>query len=144
VEDGWDKTFPNENGHVVEVQGDMVLGEENTFFAMITNYLVPTAYAIDMAVTYGPFNFGNVQEPGACTSNCYSQSSYGGGNGRRISLRDGNGSGNNTDEPVGEVLGEAISIVPVGAPNTGAGGSAPITGNAYLLAAYFTSRKSMR
>lgn len=43
----------------------------------------------------------------------------GGGGGRRIELDENGGSGS-----TGEVLGEQVSIVPGGAPNTGAGGTA--------------------
>lgn len=56
----------------------------------------------------------------------YSQGSYGGG-GDRVELREGGGgssSGGDSD-PEPEVLGEQVSAVPTGAPNTGAGGAAP-------------------
>ncbi len=50
----------------------------------------------------------------------------GGGGGHRVSLDDDNG-GDSSSRPDGEVLGESTSAIPLGAANTGAGGTAPQT-----------------
>jgi hypothetical protein len=57
-----------------------------------------------------------------------SSTSSGGGGGPRISLRDGEPSGrvagrSDSTTPVPQVLGDATSIIPAGAPNTGFGGT---------------------
>ena len=55
----------------------------------------------------------------------------GGGGGKKIELEEGGGGGSSDDdepeeEPEPEVLGEQVSSVPVGAPNTGAGGMSTV------------------
>lgn len=72
-------------------------------------------------------------------------SSGSGGNDRKVELGRGGdlveptedmfGAGGSSAEPEGEVLGESTSIVPLGAPNTGMGGSAAQTG-ATLIALF--------
>jgi hypothetical protein len=57
-------------------------------------------------------------------------SNGGGGGGGSSNRKSTSSSGGNVlgafdSEPLGEVLGEATSVLPVGAPNTGAGGAAP-------------------
>lgn len=59
----------------------------------------------------------------------YSQGSYGGGSGGRVELREDPDPDEpeDEDEPEPEVLGEQVSAVPAGAPNTGAGGTSQNT-----------------
>lgn len=56
----------------------------------------------------------------------------GGGGGRKIELTSGNGggptgtvAGESDSRPIPQVLGEQVSVVPFGAPNTGGGGASP-------------------
>lgn len=115
VEGGWEQIFPfdEQNGvHIVTVPAEE-FNEEITLLDSVFNFFVPTAHAA-VVDTLGYFNFGNVRIPTGCTSNC------GGGNGTRVELSDRD----DDDEPEGEVLGEQISVVPVGAPDAGKGGSA--------------------
>jgi len=121
----WELTFPNTGSHVVTVPEVVTQSGSESIFASLMSRLIPTAHA-SLIGTYGQFNFGNVFK--GCTSNC----GGGGGGGTRISLSDSdNDNDNDSDteiDPIGEVLGESISVLPIGAPNTGAGGasSSPI------------------
>lgn len=137
LQTGWDQTFPSvedDRVHVVVVPEE---NEEMTLLNSIFNFFIPTANAAVIAPNLGNFNFGNIpQAPG------YSQGSYGGGNGTRVSLRDGGGN-NDDDEPEGQVLGEATSTMPVGAPNTGKG-STSASFEIHALAAILASRRSVR
>ncbi|QQR64445.1 hypothetical protein IPH92_02640 [Candidatus Kaiserbacteria bacterium] len=136
IEEGWSKTFPNVNGHVVEVLGEVTFSEETHFFAKLMDFVVPTAYASVLPTTYGPYNFGNVQEDDS------SSSGSDGSGPRRGSRR--HSSNNNDDEPEGEVLGESTSIMPIGAPNTGAGGTAPHAVQFPILTAILPLSTSVR
>jgi uncharacterized repeat protein (TIGR01451 family) len=73
----------------------------------------------------------------------YSQGSYGGGNGRNVSLRDDDDDDEDEDEPEGEVLGAATSVVPEGAPATGAGGGS-ISLDLQTVVAILASRRGVR
>lgn len=146
VEEGWSKTFPNVNGHEVVVLEEITLGEETNFFAMVMDYLVPTAHAAVMPTTYGPYNFGNVFTNGGGGGG--NGGGGGGGGGERIELTGrggGNSDGNNTpSRPEGQVLGEATSAMPVGAPNTGAGGAMPVAPQLPILSAILSLSPSVR
>ena len=113
LQSNWDQTFPVEADdfvHVVTVPQYYV--EEVTFLENVFNFFVPTVYAqAPYPTVYGDYNFGNKPEP--------RRSGGGGGGGRRVTNDD-------PETPVPQVLGEATSIMPVGAPNTGKGGSAPL------------------
>ncbi len=126
VPDGWDLT--SQESHVVTVPGDVPveINPEVTLLDSIVGFLVPTAHAAVIGRPYGPFNFGNDEE----------RRSGGGGGGNRAGDRDNDDSDDNT--PDGEVLGdsdsaeplvlgEQVTAVPTGAPNAGAGGTAPRT-----------------
>lgn len=120
----WNQTAPTTNGgtHVVNV-GNVTMNEGSGLLTTLWNYLVPTAYA-QAVTTYGPFNFGNVFfGTGGCSSNC------GGGGGNGDGHNHGNGGGSGTrikrTEATPIILGDATTTMPVGAPNTGAGGTAP-------------------
>lgn len=78
-------------------------------------------------VTFGEYNFGNVfveRDGGGGNGD-------GGGNGGGTRVTDrapqGEVLGTSTETPAGLVLGEATTTIPVGAPNTGAGGTTPLT-----------------
>lgn len=130
----WNQTAPTANSgtHIVNVGGEVVvtMDEVNGLLATLWSYVVPTAYA-QAATTYGPYNFGNVFfGTGGCGSNC----GGGGGNGgNNDDDRRGGSSGTRTNRSNGggatpTVLGDATTTMPVGAPDTGAGGaSVPFT-----------------
>jgi uncharacterized repeat protein (TIGR01451 family) len=136
VQGGWNQTSPvaNSGSHIVTFP-EVV--EEMTLLDSVFNLIIPTAHAAVMGGANG-LNFGNIQQPS------YSQGSYGGGgNGRNISLRDGGDDSDEDDEPEGQVLGEATSTMPVGAPNTGAGGSAS-SYSLHGMVAILASRKGVQ
>jgi hypothetical protein len=137
MQEGWALTFPNDG--YWEVCVPIACEAEVTFFESILNAVIPTAYAA-VAANNGPLNFGNVR-----TAPGYSQGSYGGGNGngRNISLRDDDND-DDTDEPEGQVLGEATSTMPVGAPNTGAGGASALSFSLHGVVAILASRKGVQ
>ena len=71
--------------------------------------------------------------------------SNGGGGGRKIELEEGGGGGSNDDEPEPQVLGEQVTIVPAGAPNAGAGGTATgSTGGVFTLLATLIGLLTLR
>lgn len=123
VQDGWDRT--TQESYVVTVP--QVLTQN--FIESVISFIIPTAYAAVLA-TYDGYDFGNNEEP----------SNNGGGN--------GNGNGGNrggtlirdregdvlgiSDSPAPLVLGEQVSAVPTGAPNTGKGGSAIVVLGQFL------------
>jgi hypothetical protein len=136
----WSQTFPNATTHTVNVVAPALTKvPEQNFFAMIAEYVFELAFA-QALTTYGPYDFGNV----FATGNGYSQGSYGGGSYNQGSYGNGSysqgsygGGGNggrggssggssNNNSPVPQVLGEATTAIPLGAPDTGAGGTAPL------------------
>lgn len=145
VQDGWTKTFPNVNGHVVVV-GETTQFENTNFFATVLDFLLPTVFA-QSPTTYGPYDFGNVQ------SNSYSQGSYGGGGHHYSQGSYGGGSNNDDDDddsdgsgnrPTPQVLGDATNVMPLGAANTGAGGTAGFSLNFHGIVAILTARKGVQ
>jgi Prealbumin-like fold domain len=116
VQSLWKVTFPVTNEHTVMVVANVARTNRSadTVWEKIINYILPPVYA-QGARTYGPFNFGNVQ----------SGSSDGDGGGGSSSGGRSNRSRSSTvsAEPQGLILGAATSTLPVGAPNTGAGGA---------------------
>ncbi len=124
--------------YTVTVPAPLVTMEEDeSVFAAVMGYIVPTAHAVvfDPApVSYGAFNFGNDYE---------GRSSGGRSGSRRTG---GTVAGDSTSLPEGTVLGEATSTMPVGAPNTGAGGAshgAPVVPTlSAILSAGLAVRKS--
>ena len=147
LQQDWVKTFPADNGHVVVV-GLVTQDEDSNFFATVFHFLIQTAHA-QAPESYGPFNFEGVFSGSSYSQgsygggNPYSQGSYGGGNGKKIELSSSGGGGGTTD-PVPEVLGEAATVIPVGAPATGAGGTAPVAPTLPSLFAILTSRTFTR
>jgi Prealbumin-like fold domain len=109
VKNGWDRT--TQESHVVTVPVVPVV----TLLDSIFNLILPTAHAA-LVGTYGDYNFGNDEE----------ESNGGGGGGSRLSrpAPTPTVAGEATSTP--EVLGEQVSIVPVGAPATGNGGMSGI------------------
>jgi hypothetical protein len=137
VKSDWDQTYPTGDGvHIVTVPEE---GEEMTLLDSVFNFFVPTAHAATIG-TVGGKNFGNKAHP------IYSQSSYNGGNGRRVELTDNGGrvEGDSDNQPQGEVLGASTDVLPVGAPNTGAGGASPISLGIHGLVAILGTRRSVR
>lgn len=134
LQDGWIKTFPEVNGHEVVVIDESITETKKTnFFASVIQFLVPVAYA-QTTTTYGPFDFGNVFY------------GTGGGNGNDDD-DDGNGgssgssSGGSSTKPKPTVLGDATDIIPLGAPDTGAGGTSPLSFGFQITAVALPSRK---
>jgi hypothetical protein len=73
----------------------------------------------------------------------------GGGGGSRISLTDNDNDGDvegasTSNLPKGKVLGDASSIMPIGAPNTGAGGMAPVVITLPTVLAILSSRTEVQ
>ena len=99
----------------------------------LLDWLVPTAHAAVLG-SYGPYNFGND----------FVGQNRGGGNGgsgtRTKRAPRGEVLGSSTSTPAGLVLGEATSTIPVGAPNTGAGGMSPLSISLPVLNAYLPTR----
>lgn len=132
--EGWTYSYPDDGEWVITFEAPVL-----SFLDQVINFFVPTALAA-VAPNNGPLNFGVFQLP------TYSQASYsngGGGNGTRVELRDGGGSSDDEDEddaPEGEVLGESTSVVPVGAPSTGAGGASPLSLDLNILTAILAAR----
>jgi hypothetical protein len=87
---------------------------EVSIVTMIKNFLIPTAYAAVLG-TFGPYNFGIDRAGGG----------GGGGSASSDSDPEGEVAGISTTTPIAMpyVLGEQVSVVPTGAPNTGAGGT---------------------
>lgn len=128
VQSNWNQTFPNDNTHVVVV-GTVTEAESESLFASIMHLIIPVALA-QTPETYGPYNFGNVftgssYSQGSYGGGSYSQGSYGGGNGKKIELSESSGGGGSAD-PVPEVAGEQVTIIPAGPVNAGSGGASPI------------------
>lgn len=125
IQGGWSQTFPNDGSYEVTVPQIV----NNTLVDSLFALIIPTAHAAVIGSALGSYDFGNVEAPQGCTSNC----GGGGGSGKRISL--GGGSSNdNDDEPEGEVLG---AVAPVGAPNTGMGGTASDDASGFAVIASF-------
>lgn len=118
---------------------------EVSFLDQVINFFVPTALAAPAQGVNG-LNFGVFQRP---NNPGYSQGSYGGGggNGVRVQLTDDGDDDTDEDEdeePEGEVLGESTSVVPVGAPATGAGGTSPVSSYGFHFAsAILATRKTV-
>ncbi len=91
-------------------------------------------------VSATPFNFGNVFT--GCTTNCGGGSNGGGHHGGSGSKKKKTSTSNDT--PDGEVLGAATSVMPVGAPDTGAGGTSPIAPTLPTLVAILSTGSSTR
>jgi uncharacterized repeat protein (TIGR01451 family) len=105
---GWFQTAAE--SHTVTVPAESEGPSENLMSAVI-NFIVPTAHAAIAKMTYGEYNFGNDRRTG-------------GGGGTRVD-RDPEPEvlGDSDDRPEGEVLGEQVDAVPLGAADTGAGGT---------------------
>jgi hypothetical protein len=109
--------------------------QSNTTFTLIANDDVPNRTDCSVNVIIESSNGGGD-----------SSTSGGGGNGVHIQLRDGGGSSDEDedDQPTPQVLGEATSVVPVGAPNTGKGGSSPVSSYGFHFAsAILAARKTV-
>jgi hypothetical protein len=70
----------------------------------------------------------------------------GGGGGRRSSNDDDDDddSSDDDDAPIAQVLGQATTAIPVGAPNTGAGGTSPVSVNLPSLLAIFSTTRGIK
>jgi SdrD B-like domain len=114
IQSEWNQTLPNEGGYTVVVPEVST----TTLTSMIRSFFIPTAIAATIS-EHGPFDFGVVYK--GCVTNCGSSNGGGSSSGSRRSSS--NGSNDNDSEPAGEVLGEATTVLPEGAPNTGRGGA---------------------
>jgi hypothetical protein len=125
IQNEWNQTFPNDGAYEVVIPEVVTMHENESLFAQVFSTLIPTAHAATI-VTYGNSHtlmFGNVFK--GCVTNCGGSSSNGGGGGGGGGRSGSKGSNTNADpDPVGEVLGESISVLPQGAPDTGFGGTA--------------------
>jgi SdrD B-like domain/Protein of unknown function (DUF642) len=101
----------------------------------LLDMILPTAEAATLG-EYGPYNFGN----DFVGENRGGGSSNRGGTRIARDLPPGEVLGDSiTTVPAGEVLGAATSELPVGAPNTGAGGTAPVSISLPNVVAIFTT-----
>jgi hypothetical protein len=129
----WNQTYPINVGnvHVVTVPAVVLTQTDTTnIFAQVLSIIVPTAHA-QVFLGYGPFNFGNVFVEGSSSN----------GNGGSSS---GSRRKRTPDAPVPQVLGEATSVMPVGAPNTGAGGASHDATFPSLILALAATRTGLR
>ena len=147
LQSGWTKTFPNVNGHIVAVTGPITQAPHPNFFSKLTNYVLPTAYA-EILTQYGPFDFGNVffgSGGGNGNGGNGNGGSSSGSRSNRSTDTGGQGGGSMADPaPMPLVLGETTSVLPVGAPNTGAGGTSPVNTTAPSLFAILTTVVAVR
>ncbi len=117
LQDGWIRTTQESYIVTVPEVAQVEVNPEVTLLDTIVNFIVPTAYAQVAPTSY---NFGNDRRSG-------------GGGGRSLSDNDNNDDNDSDGEVLGAsddaeplVLGEQVSAVPVGAADTGAGGTAPV------------------
>ncbi len=118
----WETTFPSANQYEVTVPIIEDTPEEFSFMTVVDSilaFVLPAkAYAANIVLaTYKGYDFGVVESDGG--------SSGGGSTGtlvKKTATPTGLVAGISTTSPEGQVLGESLSIMPVGAPNTGMGG----------------------
>lgn len=123
--ENWQRTTPESYTVIIREE------EEELYAWSIWRYLVPTAQAATTEITgkeYSRYDFGNNEIPQtiSTTDNNRGGSSSGG---RRKIIKNNPATSTilvPTPIPTPQVLGEQISIVPIGAPNTGAGGTSPL------------------
>ena len=126
VEEGWERT--TRESHVVIVP----VVEEFTLLDAVLEFIIPTAHAAVVA-TYGPYNFGNDLEEDDDDDDVIDDDDD-----RRGSYSSGTRTNRNSrlapqvqgasdSVPAPLVLGEQVSVVPVGAPNAGGGGASPVS-----------------
>ncbi len=130
VQSGWKRT--TEESYVVTVPQVLVTG----FFESIFNRIVPTAHAALLA-TYGDYNFGN----DTVTVTISPTTSGGGGLGNSSRPRPQVLGVTATPQPTPQVLGEQVSVVPIGAPDTGRGGSAQPQNDRSILVQLLLARR---
>jgi len=136
--EGWEHTY-NES---YEVTVPQIPVPDVTFMDVVREFFIPTAHAQLIAIPvqreYGEYNFGNDETPG--------RSGGGGGSLLPPSSRTPAVRGDRTDgtpAPQPQVLGEQVSLVPVGAPDAGAGGTSPLSINLPTLVAAFVTRQRL-
>jgi hypothetical protein len=149
LQEGWKPTTPNSDGtegtYTVTVPVPSNPGPIGQSFvtqvlARIIDSVVPTAHAAVIS-KHGMYNFGNVFV--GCVSDCGSSSGGGSSSGSRKGSK--SSSKSVSDVPVPQVLGEATSVLPQGAPNTGAGGTAgTMMLSVFALLAILTSIATLR
>lgn len=138
---GWEQTVPATGTYTVEVRGyeSYSYGDaKQGFFASVMNFLVPQALAAD-SEEYGPYNFGN-DSVGSSSSGSKAKKSTG----SKTNDDAGEVLGASTAKPEGGVAGASTSIVPAGAPNTGAGGTSPVVVVLPSLLAVLEGKTSVR
>jgi hypothetical protein len=124
TETGWTLLSNGSNGDGTYTVTVPEVREETAEAISFLNWLIPTTYAAAFPEVAGPFNFGNDQ--------IEERRSGGSSSGTRVGSRNagaptGEVLGASTSTPTGFVLGDATTTMPVGAPNTGAGGTAPVS-----------------
>lgn len=112
--EGWKHT--DDESHTVTVPSMSAMDDRPAFLA----WLIPTAQAAVMG-TYGYYDFGNDIIPTVTNGGSSSGRSGGGSSSTRTSRV----LGLSTAAPQPMVLGEQVSVVPAGAPDTGHGGTSP-------------------
>ena len=138
TEDGWVLISEADgNGtHTVTVPAPEVM--------TLMNWLIPTAEAASLG-SFGAYNFGNILSTTTATTTDGSTSSH--HRHRSSSNNSGQILGDSTtatNAPIGEVLGASTTTMPVGAPNTGAGGTSATPTSAASFAMILAPRSATR
>lgn len=131
VNDGEEFTLSWETHNASQVTIDNGIGDVSESGSLVTSIEDDTTFTL----TASRFTGEDETEESVTCSVDINERSSGGGGGTRVGRRDGgsdDGDGGGDDGPEGQVLGEQISIVPEGAPASGAGGSAPVASYAYF------------
>ncbi len=136
TEDGW---VLLSDGDSVHGTGTYTVTVPAPVVVTLLDWFIPTAEAATLA-SFGPYNFGNILATTTTptTHRHHHSSSNSRTNGQVLG-------DSTTQAPVGEVLGASTSTLPFGAPNTGAGGTSPVTAVPTIdaiLAARLTARKA--
>lgn len=124
---GWRLIDRTPEPFVIVAPAEVTMEGNTGFFAMVKNFIIPTAHAAIIDSFSGP-------------SFAVTPSSGGGGSSASPAVL----GASTSDTPAGEVLGESTSVMPVGAPNTGAGGTSPRTAELPTLFAILGAGRAIR
>lgn len=145
VKEDEDFTLTWETTNATNVTIDNGIGDVAATGSVVTSIEDDTTFTLTASRFVGE---NETEESVSCNVEVETRSS-GGGGGTRVRDREGDDDGDDSstneddgDAPAGQVLGEQVSLVPAGAPATGAGGTAPAASYAYFGAALFTRARN--
>jgi Prealbumin-like fold domain len=121
VQNSWRVTYPAENEFVVEVVESIAQNTDTrstSWWRELIEKMIPSVYA-QAVLSYGPYNFGNVRTDTDNDDNDNNDNDTNHSS-RKSSKRV---SATSEPEPEPTILGDSVSLLPVGAPDTGAGGT---------------------